>query len=154
MVFFIHGDNYKSFQLARSIFSFHVEMLLLLGEPKASLVIKRSKHENWNALSQLKGWIKIPRDGTWLFKSKQSYMWKLIWLSLLVSNWPKIFFTTTKMIVMNISFVIAHNTLVLSIPFRCHICVIHDHDQGQNHYVAYKRALHPQLSLQLWHIQM
>ena len=40
------GVTNKTFQLARSIFSFHVEMFFLLGEPKASLVIKRSKHEN------------------------------------------------------------------------------------------------------------
>ena len=41
------GVTNKSFQLAKSIFTFHVEMFFFLGEPKASLVIiKRSKHEN------------------------------------------------------------------------------------------------------------
>ena len=35
----------KTFQLVRGVFSFHVEMFFLLSEPKASLVIKRSKHE-------------------------------------------------------------------------------------------------------------
>ena len=64
----------KDFQLVRSIFSLHFEIFFLLGEPKASLVIKRLKHENWNALSQLKGWIKIPRDATWLFKSKHTFI--------------------------------------------------------------------------------
>ena len=62
----------KTFQLMRSVFSLHVEMFFLLGEQKANLVIKSSKHENWRTLSQLKGRIKIPRDGTWLFKSKQT----------------------------------------------------------------------------------
>ena len=67
------GVNDETFQLARRIFSFHFDMFFLLGEPKAILVIKRSKHENWNALSQLKGRIKIPKDGTWLFKSKHTF---------------------------------------------------------------------------------
>ena len=67
------GVTNKTFQLARSIFSFHVEMFFLLGKLKTSLVLKRLKHENWNALSQLKGQIKIPRDGTWLLKSKHTF---------------------------------------------------------------------------------
>ena len=35
----------KTFQLVRSVFSFHVEMFFLQGEPKTRLVIKRSKYE-------------------------------------------------------------------------------------------------------------
>ena len=42
MVFFIPGKGVtnKTFKLARCTFSFHVEMFFLLGELKASLVIK------------------------------------------------------------------------------------------------------------------
>ena len=36
----------KTFQLARSIFSFHVDMFFLLDTPRVSLVINRMKHEN------------------------------------------------------------------------------------------------------------
>ena len=59
MVFFIPGVTDRTFLLARSIFSYHVEMFFLLEELKTSQVIKRSKHENWNALSQLKGGMMI-----------------------------------------------------------------------------------------------
>ena len=44
MVFYIPTGG--DFSMVRSIFSFHVEMVFLLDEPKASLVTKRSKHEN------------------------------------------------------------------------------------------------------------
>ena len=39
------GVTNKTFQLVRSVFSFHVEMFFSLRVPKASLVIKRSKYE-------------------------------------------------------------------------------------------------------------
>ena len=73
------GVTIKTLELARSIFSFHVEKLFLLGKPKASLVIKRSKHENWNALWQFYDFqiicfrlLPTPSSG-----SDESLLWKL-----------------------------------------------------------------------------
>ena len=48
------------------------EAFSVFSEPKVSSVIKWLKLENWKSLRQLKCWIRIPRDGTWLFKSKQT----------------------------------------------------------------------------------
>ena len=42
------GVTEKTFELARSIFSFHVEMFFLLGELKASLVMKRFEPIEWS----------------------------------------------------------------------------------------------------------
>jgi hypothetical protein len=56
----------------------------------ASLVIKRSKHENWNGneLSQLKGRIKYLGDGTWHFMSKHTLIFQVVY-------WLKTVFKTT-----------------------------------------------------------
>ena len=47
---------------------------------------QRLNHENWNRLSQLKGQIKIPRDRTWLFKSKYTFF-NLVTVINLFSAW-------------------------------------------------------------------
>ena len=43
---YIEGTTCQYLGVTKSTFSFHVEMFFLLVEPKASLVIKRSTHEN------------------------------------------------------------------------------------------------------------
>ena len=85
----------KIFQLVKSIFSFHVVTFFLLCVPKARMVIKRLKHENWNALSQLKCQIKIPRNGTRVFKSNTLFLWEVVFTVASTTPW-KFFILLTQ----------------------------------------------------------
>ena len=63
----------ETFTLARCNFSFQVEIILLLSEPKASSVIRWLKLENWKSFEPIEmlNW-NSQGYGNWLLKSKQT----------------------------------------------------------------------------------